>query len=405
MNFYALGYAIGTTLSEPKTFTPLDFGVKARKRCRTGYNCGGSCISTKKKCRVALSGEAKNFAQYVQQNKGKLTAIQKEKAKKQNIEPKTQSRLKEKKPKKATTSQTKKATTQHPPNSAAFFIEKGQKTLRLLDSASIEKLAASAKEVRSLMDNFDLLRKQSEKLQNHENEKASKIISQLRQNWDRINDLITENEPIFKKVHDQLLQKSRVSDDQIKQEIGRLNISQKALNAHPELKSDLESYIKMTGKIPNNLLTIDFIKDRAYADMSNQRLNIGEPRSSSTESRGVIFHELSHFEEFNNSNIGEAAAEWRRQKASDFAKNGQPEIKELKTLIPGYVSDEKAFQDKYIDPYVGRIYPPYLGRPVSEVVSVGVEHFASPRKMTELYLKDPSHFELSLGILSSLREN
>ena len=400
MNFYALGYAIGATLSESKTFTPLDFGVKARKRCRTGYNCGGSCISTKKKCRVALSGEAKNFAQYVRQNKGKLTAIQKEKAKEQNIGLKAQSRLKREKPKKTTTSQ-------HPPNSAAFFIEKGQKALKILDSASIEKLAANAKEVRSLMDNFDLLRKQSDKLKSHEDEKAIKIISQRRQNWNRINDLITENEPIFKKVHDQLLQKSRVSDEQIKQEIGRLSISQKALNAHPELKSDLESYIKMTGKIPNNLSTIDFIKDRAHADMFNQLLNIGRPRSSSTESRKVIFHELSHFEEFNNSNIGEAAAEWKRQKASNFAKNGQPEIKELKTLDPtgGYGSDEKAFQDKYIDPYVGRIYPPYLGRPISEVVSVGVEHFASPRNMAELYLRDPSHFELSLGILSSLREN
>ena len=85
MNFYALGWAIGSALSEPETFTPLDFGVKSRKRCRTGYNCGGSCISTKKKCRVAVTGEAKNFAQYVRQHKGKLTAIQQQKAKAQNI--------------------------------------------------------------------------------------------------------------------------------------------------------------------------------------------------------------------------------------------------------------------------------------------------------------------------------
>lgn len=398
MNFYALGYEIGITLSEPKTFTPLDFGVKARKRCRTGYNCGGSCISTKKKCRVALSGEAKNFAQYVRQNKGKLTAIQKKKAKEQNIGLKAQSRLKREKPKKTTTSQ-------HPPNSAAFFTEKGQKALRLLDSASIEKLAASAKEVRSLMDSTELIRKQSKGLKNHENEKASKLNSQLYQNWNQINDLITENEPILKKVHDQLLQKSQVSDDQIKQEIGRLSISQKALNAHPELKSDLESYIKMTGKIPNDLSIIDFTKKRASADIIDQRLNVGERRSSPTENRAVIFHELSHFEEFNNLNIAEAAAEWRNQKAADFAKNGRPKIRNLKTLDPsgGYGSDEKAFQDKYIDPYVGKIYPPYLGRPISEVVSVGVQHFASPRKMTELYLIDPSHFELSLGIVKSLQ--
>ena len=83
MIFYQLGYAIGYALSEPKTFTPLDFGVKSRKQCRTGYNCGGSCISTKKKCRVAVTGEAKNFAQYVRQHKGKLTEIQRKKAQEQ----------------------------------------------------------------------------------------------------------------------------------------------------------------------------------------------------------------------------------------------------------------------------------------------------------------------------------
>ena len=255
------------------------------------------------------------------------------------------------------------------------------------------------------MDSTELIRKQSKGLKNHENEKASKLNSQLYQNWNQINDLITENEPILKKVHDQLLQKSQVSDDQIKQEIGRLSISQKALNAHPELKSDLESYIKMTGKIPNDLSIIDFTKKRASADIIDQRLNVGERRSSPTENRAVIFHELSHFEEFNNLNIAEAAAEWRNQKAADFAKNGRPKIRNLKTLDPsgGYGSDEKAFQDKYIDPYVGKIYPPYLGRPISEVVSVGVQHFASPRKMTELYLIDPSHFELSLGIVKSLQ--
>ncbi len=85
MNFYQIGYAIAAVLSQPPTFFPVDFGVKKRKQCQTGYTCGGSCISTKKKCRVALAGDAKNFAQYVRQNKGKLTAIQQQKARSQNI--------------------------------------------------------------------------------------------------------------------------------------------------------------------------------------------------------------------------------------------------------------------------------------------------------------------------------
>ena len=85
MNFYQLGYAIAAVLSQPPTFSPVEFSSKSRKQCKSGYGCGWTCISTKKKCRVAVTGEAKNFAEYVRQHKGKLTAIQQQKAKAQNI--------------------------------------------------------------------------------------------------------------------------------------------------------------------------------------------------------------------------------------------------------------------------------------------------------------------------------
>ncbi len=97
MNFYALGYAIGYAVSTPSSFVPMDFKVKSRKQCKTGYTCGGACISTKKKCRIALGKEAKTFAQYVRQNKGKLTGIQKKKAKEQNIGLKAETRIKRQK--------------------------------------------------------------------------------------------------------------------------------------------------------------------------------------------------------------------------------------------------------------------------------------------------------------------
>lgn len=97
MNFYALGYAIGYAVSTSSSFVPMDFKVKSRKQCKTGYTCGGACISTKKKCRIALGKEAKTFAQYVRQNKGKLTGIQKKKAKEQNIGLKAETRIKRQK--------------------------------------------------------------------------------------------------------------------------------------------------------------------------------------------------------------------------------------------------------------------------------------------------------------------
>ncbi len=97
MNFYQLGYAIAAVLSQPPTFSPVEFSSKSRKQCKSGYGCGWTCISTKKKCRVAVTGEAKNFAQYVRQHKGKLTAIQQQKAKAQNIGLKAGERIKQQK--------------------------------------------------------------------------------------------------------------------------------------------------------------------------------------------------------------------------------------------------------------------------------------------------------------------
>lgn len=83
MNFYQLGYAIAAVLSQPPTFSPVEFSSKSRKQCKSGYGCGWTCISTKKKCRVAVTGEAKNFAEYVKKNKNRLSEIQRKKAQEQ----------------------------------------------------------------------------------------------------------------------------------------------------------------------------------------------------------------------------------------------------------------------------------------------------------------------------------
>jgi len=60
-----------------------------------------------------------------------------------------------------------------------------------------------------------------------------------------------------------------------------------------------------------------------------------------------------------------------------------------------YNEDEKALPGRYIHPYVGKIYK----EGHTEVISVGVEHFASPRLMRELYQKDKEHFHYALGVL------
>ena len=60
--------------------------------------------------------------------------------------------------------------------------------------------------------------------------------------------------------------------------------------------------------------------------------------------------------------------------------------------------------DKFVDPYVGKVYDGYFGEKATEVVSMGIERFHSPESMKEFRDKDPDHFHFILGVLTN-REN
>ena len=58
---------------------------------------------------------------------------------------------------------------------------------------------------------------------------------------------------------------------------------------------------------------------------------------------------------------------------------------------------EKAFPDKFIHPYVGKVYSNGL----TEVLSMGIEQFTSKKKLTEFMKNDREHFIFVLGVLKS----
>jgi hypothetical protein len=66
----------------------------------------------------------------------------------------------------------------------------------------------------------------------------------------------------------------------------------------------------------------------------------------------------------------------------------QQERVPLRTLLPGsnYASDEEAYAGSFIHPYVSKYYPDNW--PSTEVVSMGVERFASAATILDFYLRD-----------------
>lgn len=131
--------------------------------------------------------------------------------------------------------------------------------------------------------------------------------------------------------------------------------------------------------------------DRADADPNTGVLNVGK-NDDAQEARRVIFHELAHFIEFENPAIGAAAIEWVQSRATG-------PLAKLSDLQPGskYREDEVAYPDAFVSPYVGKSY----GYNYTEVVSMGIERFATPELMEEFYTQDREHFEFILGVLAN----
>lgn len=129
---------------------------------------------------------------------------------------------------------------------------------------------------------------------------------------------------------------------------------------------------------------------RANADPAGP-LNLGTRPSETT-----TWHELGHFMEYQNPGLRDAAKAWRDARARHA--NGRVEERPLTELRPeaGYDKGEKAVEDHYVSPYVGKTYTD--GH--TEVLSMGLERFSNARDMLRLYQQDPEHFFFVLGAVT-----
>lgn len=153
------------------------------------------------------------------------------------------------------------------------------------------------------------------------------------------------------------------------------------------------------GGASGTLKTFTKDKDRGYADIRQGKINVGTILEKS-----VIFHEMGHFMEAKDPKVLQAAIEWREQKTGDSP------LTRLNVLEPKniYRNDEYAFPAKsdspFIVPYVGKSYSFDGRQTATEVVSIGIEHFADPVLMRRLRKKDPSHFDFMVGLIANTNQ-
>ena len=115
--------------------------------------------------------------------------------------------------------------------------------------------------------------------------------------------------------------------------------------------------------------------------------------AKSRVSSRIIFHEFGHHIEDNKRTIHRACVKFLDNRTKD-----EKEVK-LDDLFPGlgYRDDEIAKPDKFIHPYVGKIYP-YMA--ATEVISKGIEKFESEESLEDFYNADREHFGLVLACIA-----
>lgn len=356
---------------------------KKKKNCSNGQVCGFSCISKSKTCTANMT-----TAQFMEHNKAKrLAAAEKRKAAKAvkaaamvSVEPQTYQEA----------------------------IEKGRQVIAEF-APQLDKLSqafdSNQAQIDKLSKKIDSLNKKAKKIISTNGEKSDylKAVEESRQLFEERYALRKQQEALVKDAAENVMPlvrqslMSKMPPDEARRKAEQTRMGNSVTPEHNPsriMEAAAEFHSLTGGRV--NIEYFAYTDDRAYASPEKKisesisaasYVNVGYARHNPSR---VIFHEMAHHIEYSNHNIAQIAADWRDSRAT-----GKP--RKLNKLDPkkNYDDKEVAVPDKFIDPYVGKVYP----RITTEVISMGVEHLSSPGKMAELYAVDKEHFLLTVGIL------
>lgn len=192
-----------------------------------------------------------------------------------------------------------------------------------------------------------------------------------------------DRKPAFEKMYQDLVTaggKSETDADTWLESLGKRTPKVK--------KSDkaLKDVYRLTGGNVQTLKSVGYETPRAFASKDRGFINVGK-----SEEDNIIFHEVGHHLEYSYPEIQKSANEFLQKRST-----GQVQTLRKITKSKSFRTDEIAIIDKFIDPYVGKIYK----GGATEVVSMGLERFCTPAAMKKFKDRDPEHFHYILGVLA-----
>ena len=203
--------------------------------------------------------------------------------------------------------------------------------------------------------------------------------------------------PEGEKVIAAIMSASKISDADAKawaqrQKIEPATVAKLKRQGYKEaaLRQDMADFYRISGgRIPE--IEITSTVGRAHAEgitatEGRKRIAVGKRFD-----RTILFHELAHHIEADE--IAKAASNGFLVK-----RRKSPQVKPLSVLTGnrGYSAREVAYEDEFLNPYIGKVYRDG----VTEVFSMGLEHLATPGAAALFAAKDPEMFAMVTGYLS-----
>lgn len=351
--------------------------TKQEKKCKVGYPCGFTCISQSKVCNKALPHQARTAAEWAKKEKEKETPTG-YKGLVQRAEQKFVKELKA-------------------IDDAIADVDRQVKPLqKKRDRIVAERYALEAR----------IVKLRDKKLSPQEELEYMNLLVERDTLWEQMFKIderikqINNNSKVIARVED-LRQKLLTDADQ---DQARVNAKNVQLGSEEDLRpygrslydAELEKLYAVVNNQVSGLDEVDLFADkdgnpidRGFANpripgVYPGQINIGQKPTAAGQIR-TLWHEFGHHLEFSNPAYKEAAVEWRRSRA-DTDKPVQ---------MDGREPDEVALPGRYINEYVGRVYP----NGWTEVISMGLQNFSHPRMLTDFYRQDREHFLLILGML------
>lgn len=175
-------------------------------------------------------------------------------------------------------------------------------------------------------------------------------------------------------------------------EEGALRKLKKLGYAPDQVRRDMAEFYRLTGGKSSAICLASDGGRRANAvgvetTTGDKVINLG-----SHFNKTVLFHELAHHLE--NDPIAKAASNGFLLKRRE-----SPTRYTLRSLTgqQGYRSNEVAYRDSWMNPYIGKVY----SDGITEVFSMGVQYLASPKDAALFVAQDPEMFALISGYLTS----